>query len=133
MGTMTSKYTPRDGDIDSVFQHILVFSSKRHDVEVYHIPELFKPTTGKWRMQCKSGTDMNVDRNHRWVLTGYVSLAFHKIFADDESWNSGHGHAYEAYGINAAQGCLVVVRPDHCQSQHPSSSSSSLFICLFVS
>ena len=38
-----------------------------------------------------------------------------KVYADDESYNSGHGHAYAAYGVDAQKGALVLVRPDHCQ------------------
>ena len=36
----------------------------------------------------------------------------HKIYVDEESHNSGHGHAYEAYGIDKTHGAIVVVRPD---------------------
>lgn len=38
-----------------------------------------------------------------------------KVYADEESYNSGHGHAYKALGIDRQQGALVVVRPDHCE------------------
>ena len=38
------------------------------------------------------------------------------MFVDDESYNSGHGHAYKAFGIDREQGALVVVRPDHCET-----------------
>ena len=38
----------------------------------------------------------------------------HKTFVDDESYNSGHGHAYEFYGIDHQEGALAVVRPDQC-------------------
>ncbi|KAL2062236.1 hypothetical protein VTL71DRAFT_6502 [Oculimacula yallundae] len=36
----------------------------------------------------------------------------HKTFFDDESYNSGHGKAYEKYGIDVNEGAVVVVRPD---------------------
>lgn len=36
----------------------------------------------------------------------------HKIFVDDESYNSGHGKAYEFYGVDPKKGAMVVVRPD---------------------
>ena len=39
----------------------------------------------------------------------------HKIFIDDESYNSGHGKAYEFYGIDPKKGALAVVRPDQCR------------------
>jgi phenol 2-monooxygenase len=35
---------------------------------------------------------------------------------DDESYNSGHGHAYEKYEIDVDEGAMVVVRPDQCES-----------------
>ncbi|CAK7218984.1 hypothetical protein SCUCBS95973_003667 [Sporothrix curviconia] len=82
--------TPDGADADSVIQAVLVFQSKRQSVEQEQIPPVFTPTTGKWRIK-------NLD----------------KSFADDESYNSGHGHAYELYGINPEQGCMVLVRPDH--------------------
>ena len=37
------------------------------------------------------------------------------MFVDDESYNSGHGRAYKAFGIDPEKGALVVVRPDHCE------------------
>jgi len=39
----------------------------------------------------------------------------HKVFFDDESYNSGHGHAYEFYGIDPERGAVAVVRPDQCK------------------
>ena len=36
---------------------------------------------------------------------------YEKIYADDDTYFSGHGHIYEKLGI-ASRGCLVVVRPD---------------------
>ncbi len=38
-----------------------------------------------------------------------------KSFIDDNSYNSGHGHAYEKYGVSVEEGAVVIVRPDHCQ------------------
>jgi len=40
----------------------------------------------------------------------------HKIYYDDESYNEGRGYAYEFLGIDPAQGALVIVRPDQCES-----------------
>lgn len=71
---------------------MLVISGDRKKVEQDQIPELFTPVTGKWHQKC-----------------------LFKVYADDESYNSGHGHAYEAYGIDPAKGALVIVRPDHCE------------------
>ena len=36
----------------------------------------------------------------------------YKVFVDDEHYNHGHGHAYQAYGVDPAVGAVVVVRPD---------------------
>jgi len=31
---------------------------------------------------------------------------------DDESYNSGHGHAYDFYRVDVEKGALALVRPD---------------------
>jgi phenol 2-monooxygenase len=38
----------------------------------------------------------------------------HKVFIDDESYNSGHGQAYQQYGIAEDQGAVIIIRPDQC-------------------
>jgi hypothetical protein len=38
----------------------------------------------------------------------------HKTFIDDESYNSGHGKAYEFYGVDPREGAVAIVRPDQC-------------------
>jgi phenol 2-monooxygenase len=50
------------------------------------------------------------------LLANQTAPALHKVFFDDESYNSGHGHAYEAYGIDPAVGAMIIVRPDQCES-----------------
>ncbi|KAI0166385.1 thioredoxin-like protein [Xylariaceae sp. FL1272] len=88
--TMIKKFTPPGSDPDSILNCILVLSSKRNSVSLDNIPQCFTPITGVWKMQN--------------VLN---------VFVDDEGYNnSGHGHAYDAYGIDPNQGALVVVRPD---------------------
>ncbi|KAJ5736439.1 uncharacterized protein N7483_001564 [Penicillium malachiteum] len=82
-------YTPSSDDFDSLMELIIVGHGNRHDVELEQIPECFYPVTGK-----------NQTRD------------LHKIYYDDESYNKGHGHAYEFLGINPKEGALVVVRPD---------------------
>lgn len=47
-----------------------------------------------------------------------------KTFVDCESYNSGHGHAYDTYQIDKTEGAAVVVRPDHCMI--------SIFMCIIV-
>ncbi|KAL1860655.1 hypothetical protein VTK73DRAFT_7217 [Phialemonium thermophilum] len=86
---IVSKFTRPDDDLDSVIDPVLVLSGKRTDVEQAQIPSFFTPVTGPWKMKC--------------LLKTYV---------DDESYNSGHGHAYRTYGVDEARGALVVVRPD---------------------
>ncbi|KAI1757437.1 FAD binding domain-containing protein [Xylaria castorea] len=44
-------FTPPGSDPDSIFNIILVLSSKRASVELDTIPETFTPTTGKWRLK----------------------------------------------------------------------------------
>lgn len=38
-----------------------------------------------------------------------------RIFFDDESYNYGHGRAYQTLGIDTDSGCIVIVRPDQCK------------------
>lgn len=38
-----------------------------------------------------------------------------RIFFDDESYNYGHGQAYQTFGIDVTNGCLVIIRPDQCK------------------
>jgi phenol 2-monooxygenase len=70
----------------------LVLYGERVKIEQDQIPDFFMPATGKWRMR-----------------------DIHKTFVDDESYNSGHGKAYEFYGINPREGAVAIVRPDQCE------------------
>jgi phenol 2-monooxygenase len=88
-----SKYTPAGGDVDSFIEAILVISGKRIQIEQDQIPNYFWPVTGKYRMR-----------------------DIHKTFVDDESYNDGHGKAYEFYGVDPKAGALAIVRPDQCES-----------------
>ncbi|PNP51907.1 hypothetical protein THARTR1_07498 [Trichoderma harzianum] len=81
-------FTPDGQEINSVIQGVLVLASKRMKVEQNMIPEVFTPITGKWKIK-----------------------HLQKVFVDDESYNSGHRKAYEAYGIHP-EGCLIIIRPD---------------------
>ncbi|KAJ9642480.1 hypothetical protein H2199_004861 [Coniosporium tulheliwenetii] len=83
-------FTPRGRDIDSFIESIVVLAGKRTQIEQHQIPDYFWPVTGKWQMR-----------------------DLHKVFVDDESYNSGHGRAYEFYGIAPHRGALLIVRPDH--------------------
>ncbi|KAK5631869.1 hypothetical protein RRF57_007583 [Xylaria bambusicola] len=84
-------FTPPESDRDSVFNIILVLSSRRSNVELETIPYVFTLETGKWKLKN--------------IL---------KIFVDDENYSNTHGRAYEVYGIDPSQGVLVVIRPDQC-------------------
>ncbi|KFZ07827.1 hypothetical protein V502_09725 [Pseudogymnoascus sp. VKM F-4520 (FW-2644)] len=77
-------------DIDSFIDSIVVLSGQRVKIEQSQIPGCFWPATGKWKMQ-----------------------DLHKVYFDDESYNSGHGKAYEVYGIEPSKGAVAIVRPDH--------------------
>ncbi|KAE8454402.1 hypothetical protein EG329_000024 [Mollisiaceae sp. DMI_Dod_QoI] len=89
------RFTLPEQDIDSFIEPIVVLHGERVKMEQEQIPEYFWPTTGKWQMMDSS-----------------VLLDLHKTFVDDESYNSGHGHAYEKYGVDVNEGAVAVVRPD---------------------
>ncbi|KFY62198.1 hypothetical protein V496_04707 [Pseudogymnoascus sp. VKM F-4515 (FW-2607)] len=84
------KYTHASADIDSFIEPIVVLSGQRVKIVQSQIPACFWPATGKWKMQ-----------------------DLHKVYFDDESYNSGHGKAYEFYGIEPSRGAVAIVRPDH--------------------
>ncbi|OBT86700.1 hypothetical protein VE02_04637 [Pseudogymnoascus sp. 03VT05] len=83
-------HTPVSADIDSFIEPIVVLSGQRVDTLQEQIPDCFSPPTGKWKMR-----------------------DLHKVYFDDESYNSGHGKAYEFYGIEPSRGAVAIVRPDH--------------------
>ncbi|KAF2189028.1 hypothetical protein K469DRAFT_724316 [Zopfia rhizophila CBS 207.26] len=82
-------YTPESADIDSVIEPVVVLKGKFVETEQERIPDYFWPVTGKWRMR-----------------------DLHKVYIDDEHYNSGHGHAYDKYEIDSNDGALVIIRPD---------------------
>ncbi|RDW75236.1 hypothetical protein BP6252_06378 [Coleophoma cylindrospora] len=84
-----SIHTPAGKDIDSFIETLLVLSGSRLEVEQDQIPSFFFPVSGKWGMK-----------------------DLHKVFFDDESYNSGHGHAYDFYGTDPNEGAVIIVRPD---------------------
>ncbi|KAF2093199.1 hypothetical protein NA57DRAFT_48666 [Rhizodiscina lignyota] len=84
------RFTRKDADIDSFIEPIVILHGERHGVEQEQIPDYFWPSTGKWKMR-----------------------DLHKTFIDDESYNSGHGRAYEHFGVEPDEGAVVIVRPDH--------------------
>ncbi|KAJ9116764.1 hypothetical protein QFC24_006655 [Naganishia onofrii] len=86
--TFLSKYTPRSSKgRDEIIDIVTIreyHSSPRGNLQLYDFPQpsIFLPHN------------------------------YQKIFVDDESYHMGHGHAYDAYGIDKAVGAVVVVRPD---------------------
>lgn len=82
------KYTPPGAKVDSVIEVLTVHASPRVDVEWDDFPLAFRPRDCAGRMD------------------------YWKIYADDNSYHEGHGHAYEKYGIAKDVGAYVVVRPD---------------------
>ncbi|KAK8055161.1 FAD binding domain-containing protein [Apiospora rasikravindrae] len=90
------EFVPEGVEPNSILHFALVLSGRRTEIELQQIPEVFTPTIGKLQLKC--------------LLN---------VFVDDESYNSGHGHAYESYGVEPQIGALVVIRPDQCKSQIP--------------
>ncbi|KAH7139324.1 FAD binding domain-containing protein [Dendryphion nanum] len=87
--SISKRYTRTIQDIDSLIEPILVLSSGFSAIEQDQIPDYFWPVTGKWKMR-----------------------DLHKTYIDDEHYNSGHGHAYERYGVDPEIGAVVIIRPD---------------------
>jgi phenol 2-monooxygenase (NADPH) len=82
-------FTPKGMKSDSIFDTLVVFQGDRKKLEFDQIHDTFEPEMH----------DLPINN-------------LHKIFFDDESWNWGHGHAYENLGIDSKQGCIVIARPD---------------------
>jgi phenol 2-monooxygenase (NADPH) len=74
----------------SCVQPILIHASPRREVELFDLPKAF---------YCSSRAENG-------------GFDYYRIFADDESYHQGHGHAYENYGIAKNRGLVVLVRPD---------------------
>jgi phenol 2-monooxygenase len=86
--SLAAKYTPQDKKIDSVLEVLMIHSAPRITVELLDLPDIFHPFTEK---------------------EGYD---YSKVYVDDMSYHEGHGKAYENYGVDKKEGCLVVLRPD---------------------
>ena len=86
--------TPPDADIDSLIEPIVVLAGERGTIQQEQLHHYFWPTTGKRRM-----TDL------------------HKTLVDEESYNSGHGHCYQHFGIDVERGAVLIVRPDNYVSK----------------
>lgn len=113
LSKIVHKFTPEGAQSDSILHMVLVLSGKRTDIEVAQIPEAFTPIIGRLKLKCRLFCVYVTQR----VADSMAGLL--NIFIDDQSYNSGHGHAYDAYGVKPNDGALVVIRPDQCKSQIP--------------
>ncbi len=80
------KYTAKDEDIDALIDLRAIFQQTFDQLAYEDMPSLLKPRTGKLGLQ-----------DHE------------KIFCVD---HKGRGDIYDMRGIDRAQGCMIVVRPD---------------------
>ncbi|KAF2743520.1 hypothetical protein M011DRAFT_480667 [Sporormia fimetaria CBS 119925] len=105
---IVKKFTSSGQDIDSLVEPIVVLSSRFQEVEQEQIPNYFWPVTGKWKIR-----------------------DLHKVYVDDEHYNSGHGHAYARYGVQPDVGAIVVVRPDQYVAKIGSMDDFDALRCFF--
>jgi phenol 2-monooxygenase len=94
LGRLIARFTPKEKDPDATIEPLLVLSTPFLALDDTLIPALFRPHTGRWGMRDP-----------------------HKVFVDDEHYNHGHGHAYQAYGVDPEVGAVVLVRPDQYVSK----------------
>ncbi|KAI5927649.1 FAD binding domain-containing protein [Camillea tinctor] len=88
--SIRNQFTPLDAESDSVIESILVLRMQRAYILPEWIPDIFTPVIGEWKIKC-----------------------LHKVLVDDESYDSGHGHAFKKYGIDPDKNkTIVLVRPD---------------------
>lgn len=104
-------YKGKHDSIDSVIDPILVMKGDRSKVEFKALHKAFWPETGDQNLNGKS-----LNPGSAKLALPLIGTDLDKIYFDDESYHHGHGHAYEAYGIDPKEGCIVVVRPDQCTS-----------------
>ena len=82
------RFTPAGKKIDSVIDILTIHSAKRAETELHSFPDIFHP----------------FDEREGWD--------YWKVFVDDISYHEGYGNAYENYGVNRLDGCVVILRPD---------------------
>lgn len=105
------KFTPQGSDVDSLIEPIFIGHGKRHAVELEQIPDCFYPLTGKNNVR---GRELSFSS----CIPYLTHTDLHKMYYDDESYNKGHGHAYDFLGIKPEEGAIVIVRPDQCKCPH---------------
>lgn len=96
------RYTPAGQDVDHVIDFLTISSSPRQTCELKDYPTILHPFTTRWHQE-GSGSDGKGKA---------TSQDYWKIFTDDDSYHSGHGHAYEKYGLDSERGAVIIVRPD---------------------
>ncbi|KAF4946265.1 hypothetical protein FSARC_14239 [Fusarium sarcochroum] len=90
LDNLVKMFTPDGSQADQIIKHTLVIKADRKSVEIDQLPEVFFPRTGKYSLR-----------------------DVHRVFVDDQSpYMLGCGHVFSKYGIDAARGAIVVVRPD---------------------
>ncbi|KAH6717279.1 FAD binding domain protein [Leptodontidium sp. MPI-SDFR-AT-0119] len=82
------RFTPAGKKIDSVIDILTIHSAKRAETELHSFPDIFHP----------------FDKRDGWD--------YWKVFVDDVSYHEGFGNAYENYGVDRKDGCVVILRPD---------------------
>jgi phenol 2-monooxygenase len=87
-GSFINRFRPAEEPIDALIEVLTIHSSARTSCTVHDFPEILHPFSEEF------GWD------------------YWKIFVDDESYHEGHGQAYANYGIDPAQGCAIILRPD---------------------
>ncbi|KAK1082598.1 hypothetical protein LTR48_006880, partial [Friedmanniomyces endolithicus] len=87
--TLIPKYTPAKADIDSVLDVRAVLQQSRKTISISDLPEILLPRKGVFGIQ-----------------------DYEKVFTDEASYGYGFGEIFKNRGIDAENGCVIVVRPD---------------------
>lgn len=87
--TLIPRYTPRGGDVDSIFDVRAVLQQSRQTFNMTDLPALLLPVKGTLGLR-----------------------DYEKVFTDEESYGFGHGKIYESRRVSKEKGCVIVVRPD---------------------
>lgn len=103
------EFTPESSDPDSLIEALLVLKTKRTAIELSQIPEVFTPVTGRHGIRSESRSVPGMGN----MIVTFTGL--HKVFVDDESYHSGHGHAFDDLGISSQRSRIAIVRPDQCK------------------
>jgi phenol 2-monooxygenase len=113
--SLIPKFTKSEEDIDSFIETIVILSGDRKTTQQEQIPSCFMPVCGKFRMRGMQflSFQLYINGSSSPRIIANTSQDIHKIYIDDESYNYGHGHAYEFYGIDPDKGAIIIVRPDH--------------------